>query len=371
MTTNEQTSAQAVVPVPVRNVYLPGYSDFNTIRALSVRLKMLPQGKRLDDNQRWTWAQFSLSLGLNPFLGESHYIAKGDDDGGAGGMSEGPFVGIAGRVRKSQEQLWREGGHSATMSYEFRTLSEAEKVALAIGTEALAVECCLRDSVTQRDYTARMKDVEFMIKIMIDANPQGDAIAAIQKIVGKPPLYFGVGYLTGHEVKNLNVTKAGVEKKRSHYAAIEKAEKRALNAALKKRFHIQLPEVSFEDLPAHLARVIDAEETGGKWAMVPDVERPRDERESVVEGSDRAAAAAAEALVDQLEQGGAASLRCQCGHVEELHGITRPYICEVADCTCTGIKTVPPLAEAKTGSELQDALARNKRALGRDDGGLT
>jgi hypothetical protein len=367
--TPQQTTA-----VVERNVMLPGYSDFNTIRALASRMKIFSAFAGLSADQRWVLAQFSLSLGLNPFLGEAHYITA-DYAGGP----EGPFVGIAGRIRKSQEQLKREGGNSATMRYEFRALTDEEKIMYLIPTGAVAQLCELRDDVTMNAYVENLKGVQFVFEAVCKMQPNADPIRIVEQIIGKRPVTVGIGYLTEFEAKGVNAKKSGEAKTRNHYPVVEKAQKRALNAALKKRFHIELPGFDLSDLPAHVATVLDGNLTlspTGQWTVeVPEqpkqVEKEKgdDPKEGDQPSAEEQAKAEAHAnqIIDLMEAGGV--LKCArtqpvtCNHVIELHGISGT--CEVPGCGCDGF--VDPAPQQPVTEEKFKA---NRAALRGDDEGL-
>ena len=364
---------EKAAPVVQRNILLPGYSDYNTIRALTTRMKGFSQFAALEEGQRWALAQFALSLGLNPFVGECHYI-KPDYAGGP----EGPYVGIAGRVRKSQEQLHREGGNGATMTMEYVALTEEERALYHIPAEAVAQRCELRDSVTSNDWVGRMARLQPLIETLVKANQNVDAVALLEKLVGKLPITIGIGYLTKAEAETVNAKKDGTAKSKNHYPVIEKAQKRALAAALKKRFHIELPGFDYADLPATVATVLDGElhlSGTGQWT----VDVPEAAHGSVRSVSDEQAPAPgkpqpstqeeerrAQWLADLLEMGGTVNcMNLQCGHTLEQHGIKGD--CEVLNCPCR--KFEDPF-ESQQQPVSAGKVAANKRALGRDGGGL-
>lgn len=342
-----EDSGKAIVK---RNIYVPGYLDAKTVGALAVRLEtMLPYAHKLTKTQLQALAQGALMHRLNPLLGEIWYIP------GDGGLPGGLYVGVAGRVRKGREQLWREGSMTSSMWWEFRDVTdEAELARYAFPAGALVIACELRDSVTLTEYQKLYAEFS---KIVPVSDKQYEHI---QSMIGRRPIVDGYGVLTAEEVKDATTTKDGRPRK-NMFAPVEKARKRALVAALKRRFHFDMVVPDVEDLPSYIADTLDAvlDRTTEQWVVEPRVETtPSVERDGNGTGE---AERQADALLNDR------TLICAtvgCMHPIEAHGLD--HACEIPGCKCKKFIEAQPL----TGVELQAALHKNKRALGRDGGGI-
>jgi len=289
MSTDQTKASDERKALVKRNIYLPGYLDAKTVGALAVRLEtMLSYAHKLTKSQIQALAQGALMHRLNPLLGEIWYIP------GDGGLPGGLYVGVAGRVRKGREQLWREGGMTASLWWEYRDVTdEAELARYAFPAGAIVVACELRDSVTLTEYVKLYTSFSQII-------PPGEkAHVSIQAMIGARPIAEGYGVLTADEVKGLLTTKDGGPR-RNLFAPVEKARKRALVAALKRRFHFDMVMPSVEDLPAYVADTLDSvlDRSTQSW-VVESREMGEAPSDTAANGEgDSVAAKAAETILD-------------------------------------------------------------------------
>lgn len=208
--------------------------------SMAKRLKlMIVNGKKLNDDEAWALAQYSVATGLNPFVGECYNIP---------GVGPGP--GVAGWRVKAHEQLEYEAQLTRTPLARFwieppggETPSHEEAV---FDTEKgdIAVKVTLHDSITK---TAWEQDVlGATIRLMTEAKlPFEQAMAAAKELVGPEPTWFAVGVVKASE-------NFGPDKWDRHERALKRAEK----GAIRKRFpRIHLPEpAGFDE-----SEVIDVE----------------------------------------------------------------------------------------------------------------
>lgn len=359
------TATQPTQAIVEKNVYLPGYLDERTLQTLARRCQqMLPYADKLKPQNFRSLAQAALQLRLNPFIGEICYIPDTDWQKGA------VYVQYAGRLRKAREQLEREGGAAgASMWYRMDEITdEADRIRWAIPVGAIAFRCTLNDSITVEAYAAAYaRMAEAMAKVYKD---EDKLHATIVKTIGTEPQTVSIGYVTQEEQADMLKTQSGKARK-NQYPVIEKAQKRAHVAALKRRFHFEFTTPDVDDIPLNVAQALDAVMTGaGQWMVKPaeqiiagDVVNA--EQPPLSADDEYEAQRAAEKRVDEMLAGQDICQRDGCEHTIEEHGLTGA--CEHhGGCQCPKYMTRDEL----TSDEWQRRLEKGKRALGRDSGSL-
>jgi len=178
---------------------LQAYGAKDEVREMAGRiLAMLPNAKKLSDNERLGLAQLAVAHGLNPFNGEVWALP-----------GIGLMIGIKGLRKKAHEQV------SGNFWIDYREITDPdERKRWRITEGALAFEARLYDSENIRTYTET-------IKTLMDAHIPWESV---EKMVGTRPYTSGIGVL-----------KAGEQTKME---PVQCARKRAESNALKQRFDV-------------------------------------------------------------------------------------------------------------------------------------
>lgn len=207
-------------------------------RELAQRLKfMIVNGNKLSDNEVYALAQYSAATDLNPFAQECYYLP---------GIGPGP--GIAGWKKKAQEQLdWEAGKEGLTGAHYWWDKREAipGEAVFDPAKGDIAIVVILHDWLTNRRWRMGLFETARELKEFGHPTPYEEA----QRLVGQEPVWLGIGVVFGSE----NFGKDTFNRK-------ERAEKRALKLALRKRFpRVHLPEPS-QDFDVSQAVTVEARE---------------------------------------------------------------------------------------------------------------
>lgn len=363
MTDSKEVSSKeiALTPQIERTVIVPNWNNKLIVKEVVNRIiLMLPGARDVPQWLVWGLAEASLQLGLNPLIGEIYPIWNKNKGEGA------IYPGIKGYRRKAREQMRREGGDAATFRTEFDELiDDVQRAKYHIPANAVAYVCRLYDTVTTQDW------INQLYKLMAPFDQGGLQLTFDQatSMIGDKPCVTGVGYLLKEEIDEINGV-IGKAAPRNKMNVTDKAQKRAERSALSKRFSLNLPDTSVEDLsqqelPAYYETVGYA--IDDKTIVIPsDKQMTDDVQPSPESARDEPLNIDEKKAVDET-LGFSTPEKCAtpgCSHIEEEHGLD--HRCEVAGCKCKKFNQPLP----KTGDELQGTLKKNRTTLGRDDTGL-
>lgn len=221
--------------------FAPGRSE---VKELAARFRAtLPYkgAEKLTDTEVMGLAVASLSLGLNPYLGEIW---------GLPGM--GLMIGRAGWVKKLDENFTNRG---ITWWDQYRDILPADYERYGIPKNAKLARLCelrRRDQITA--YITALTDLKKVFPEL--------AYEQTIELVGLPPVVIGVGYIMADEIEpGQTVTKQGrngtYQQSTGYMSWSERAEKRAFAQACKKT--VSLPYSVFSAGDIIEGAVVDAE----------------------------------------------------------------------------------------------------------------
>lgn len=253
MTNNDETLKAEIVQSDGASI--TPYGSRDEVRELVQRLKiMAPGGMNLTDNEALALAQYSISMSLNPLVGECWFIK--DKNGKALGM----MPGVAGYRRKAQEQSKDKG---ADYWLEFDEITNPdERARLVIPEGALAMKCRLYETHKTKAYADSVE------KLSKSGAPWSD----IKGVLGTKPYVEGISFIKPEEMKQL-------ERGRLQMPHVQRARKRAETHALKQAFHLPF---GFDTPSGDAPMLIDEYIVPGSFAELPATE------EEIVDGADQA-----------------------------------------------------------------------------------
>ena len=207
---------------PTEQMFLSSTPD-----ELAERFKlMIVGGRKLSDPEAKALAQYCISTGANPGLGEAYYIP---------GVGPGP--GVAFYRRKASEQLWMETDKAKLPpgQYYFEHFPATNDDANFDREKGdIAWRVVLHDTYTRTLWEKRVMG-HFITLISEKAGEGDNAMAIAKELVGPEPTWYAIGVVDHRE----RFAKDG---KPEMWDRNERAQKRAEKLCLKKRFNINVPE---------------------------------------------------------------------------------------------------------------------------------
>jgi hypothetical protein len=229
---------------------LARFAEAEVVRALATRIMATDNRKEpLTPQEAYLTAQSALAYRLDPFMGELWSWVS---------IKQGRRVLTIMRGRDGVLKIAKKNmkaNDTYILREEYRVIdNEAERTALRVPEKALAIECRVEDYKANQEWRKAYSD--------LSANKV--AHPDIIDLIGRPPADQGLGILTDEEIENLEwahdrngkrVFK--LEVKMTH---VERCQKRALTAALRKRW------AAAEDVEA-LDASLDTEDyiIDGEW----------------------------------------------------------------------------------------------------------
>lgn len=179
--------------------HLQVYGGRDEVREMAGRiLAMLPNAKKLNENERLGLAQLAVAHGLNPFNGEVWALP-----------GIGLMIGVKGLRKKAHEHV------AGNFWIDYREVTDQEeRKRWRIPEGALAFEARLYDSENIRTYTDTIKNLM----------AAGIPWESVEKMVGTRPYTSGIGVLKSGESTKME--------------PVQCARKRAESNALKQRFDV-------------------------------------------------------------------------------------------------------------------------------------